>query len=118
MNIEENGGFRSYEDEIAIRAAMEALTRQIGGRLVDLEHDLKTLCFMKRMLADVGKVTVSRTTHDQGFLEMLMANKRLMRLAGIELFDDYNRRMMVTMKEERRKVVMMPWQMRHFDVKG
>ena len=97
---------------------MEALTRQVGGKPADLDLDLETLRFMKRMLADVGEVTVSRTSHDQGFLKMLKANRKLMKLAGIELFDKFNRRMTVTMNEERRKVEMAPWQMRHFDVKA
>ena len=64
---------------------------------MDLGEDLETLRFMKKILADVGEVTVTRTTHDQGFLNMLKANDNLRRLAGMELYDNYNRRMTVTM---------------------
>ena len=46
---------------------------------------------MKSMLADADGVTVARTRQDEGFCDMLKADDRLMRLAGIQLFDKINR---------------------------
>ena len=51
---------------------------------------------MKDILVDVEAVKIERTTHDQGFLDLLRWNEKLRRLAGFELFDVFNRKMTVT----------------------
>ena len=47
---------------------------------------------------------------------MLRWNEILRRLAGFELFDEFNRKMTVTIRDEKMKVVMARWEMSAFDV--
>ena len=63
---------------------------------MELDDDLEKIRFMKSMLRNSGEVTIERTAHDVGFLKMLRWDERLRRLAGFELFDDFNRKMTVT----------------------
>ena len=49
---------------------------------------------------------------------MLRWNEKLRRLAGFELFDSFNRKMTVTIRDEKITVMLAPWEMSAFDVEG
>ena len=66
---------------------------------MELDDDLVKIRIIKGMLGNTSEVTIERTDHDAGFLKMLRWNERLRRLAGFELFDDFNRKMMVTIRD-------------------
>jgi hypothetical protein len=116
MDIEEDGSLKNHESERQIKSVVDSLTQQIGGGAADIDANLETLRFMKMMLKDVGAVEVGRSRHDQGFLEMLLKDKRLRRLAGFDVFDGFNRQMTVEVGQHQRRLTIMPYSMHYFEV--
>ena len=114
MDIEEDGGLKNHESERQIKSVVDTLTEQIGGGAADIDANLETLRFMKMMLMDVGAVKVGRSRHDQGFLEMLLMDKKLRRLAGFDVFDGFNRQMTVEVGQHQRRMSIMPYSMHNF----
>ena len=51
---------------------------------------------MKKILVDIVEVMVSRMAHDHVFQNILKLIEKLRKLVGIELYENYNRKMMVT----------------------
>ena len=78
----EDPTFKYCLERFRIKAALEGLASRIGGSISDLDEDLATLLQMKRVLTNIGAVSITRSQHDQGFLDSLNSSKRLRRIAG------------------------------------